>query len=298
MSAKEIVASLRALAADPANRSQIVRENSCLPGLVVFLQDKDSDVVFTAIEVVYFLSLHLTNRPLMAAEPGMVKAVKRLMVTGSIKEKKIAIAAYTNLQAHATTAKASASNSSEPVTYTEENSQPEAQAEPTQAPPKSTNKQFSSAAQPRPLQARPGLFGESVRSKSAHTFTVYVSGMSTEETRDQVEKVLIKVKGVVSFFFDLGEQKVVVRSMTGVDDIIERIATNGFKASTTKKDVGQAIEINKENEPAYLDESKQENAAGGSWFGGFGTMTLFGAEKEKPQVAAGGPGLLSKLKFW
>jgi copper chaperone CopZ len=247
----------------------------------------------------------------MAAEPGMLKAVKRLMVTGSIKEKKIAIAAYTNLQAHAAKEKPAASEQGQEITYTEEQQQ---QQEQQQQPQPTTTKSVTAASSSTPastgtgrtLQARAGLsmFGDSVRSKSAHTFTVYVSGLSTEETRDQVEKVLIKVKGVISFFFDLCEQKVVIRSMATVDDIITRITDNGFKASTSKKDIGATTpETNKENEPAYLDESKPEGANGSSWFGGFGTMTLFGESAEdrkakQAQASGAGSGWFSKLKIW
>jgi armadillo repeat-containing protein 1 len=67
MSAKAIVTKLRTLAADPANRPYIVKgDQGCLPGLVVFLEDTDQDVVFLALEVIYFLSLETTNRELMA----------------------------------------------------------------------------------------------------------------------------------------------------------------------------------------------------------------------------------------
>jgi copper chaperone CopZ len=243
----------------------------------------------------------------MAAEPGMLKAVKRLMVTGSIKEKKVAIAAYTNLQAHAAkeTKTAPAPTPTQDTTHDETIAASSTTTKSVFGP--AGNASTASSSNTRPLQARAGLSmfgGDSVRSKSAHTFTVYVSGMSTEETRDQVEKVLIKVKGVISFFFDLCEQKVVIRSMLAVDDIITRIVDNGFKASTSKKDIGTATpETNKENnEPAYLDESKIEGANGSSWFGGFGTITLFGAEtaedRKAKQAAQNGNGWFSKLKIW
>lgn len=296
MNAKEIVGTLRTLASDPNNRAHIVRDQGCLPGLVIFLTDKDSEVVFTALEVVYFLSLHAGNRPQMASEPGLLKNVKKLMVTGSLKEKKVAIQAYTNLQAHA-------AKEPKPEQNAEATTHTDVPAAENQAEAKSHAKPTTAlAGHKHPMQAKTGLsmYGDSVRTRAANTFTLYIGGMNTESARSQIESILLKSKGVISFFFDLCEQKVVIRATMTADDVIERISSGGWKASTNKKDIGASTgEINKENEPEYLDESAGGN--NGSWFG-FGAITLFGQEtpdkarleKQNQQ----GNGWLSKLKLW
>lgn len=51
MSAKEIVTTLRSVAADPAHRGKLIKEQNCLSSLVKFLQHEDPDVYFTALEV-------------------------------------------------------------------------------------------------------------------------------------------------------------------------------------------------------------------------------------------------------
>lgn len=51
MSAKDIVTSLRKIAADPEHRGMLVNEENCLPSLVQFLLGEDSEVSFIALEV-------------------------------------------------------------------------------------------------------------------------------------------------------------------------------------------------------------------------------------------------------
>lgn len=51
MSAKEIVAKLRAMAADPSHRTQLVKEPGTIPTLIMSLSDSDTDISFTALEV-------------------------------------------------------------------------------------------------------------------------------------------------------------------------------------------------------------------------------------------------------
>ena len=51
MSAKEIVAKLRAMAADPSHRTQLVKEPGTIPTLIRSLSETDTDISFTALEV-------------------------------------------------------------------------------------------------------------------------------------------------------------------------------------------------------------------------------------------------------
>lgn len=228
----------------------------------------------------------------MASEPGLLKNVKKLMVTGSLKEKKVAIQAYTNLQAHAAKEKETPAPSSVAPEVDQENVAPD------------NTRPAKSGVGHSKLQGKTGAsYGDSVRTRAANTFTIYVSGLSTEEARSQIESVLLKIKGVISFFFDLCEQKVVIRSTVATDDVIDRIAANGWKASTNKKDVASTTgDMSKDSEPSYLDES-QGNGASGNWFG-FGAITLFGAETAEDRKSrldkqnAGQNGWLSKLKLW
>ena len=51
MDALQVVRQLRDLAADPQNRTTIVRDQGCLPGLVMFLDNRNPEVIATALEV-------------------------------------------------------------------------------------------------------------------------------------------------------------------------------------------------------------------------------------------------------
>ena len=49
--ALSVVAQLRDLASEPQNREAIVQDQGCLPGLVLFLDVQDEDVLFAALQV-------------------------------------------------------------------------------------------------------------------------------------------------------------------------------------------------------------------------------------------------------
>lgn len=59
MSAKDIVTSLRKIAADPEHRGRLVNEENCLPSLVQFLVGEDAEVAFISLEVtIFFINLY------------------------------------------------------------------------------------------------------------------------------------------------------------------------------------------------------------------------------------------------
>lgn len=51
MDALAVVTQLRDLASEPQNREAIVQDQGCLPGLVLFLDHKDSNVVLATLQV-------------------------------------------------------------------------------------------------------------------------------------------------------------------------------------------------------------------------------------------------------
>lgn len=51
MDALSVVTQLRDLASEPQNREAIVQDQGCLPGLVLFLDHKDSNVLFATLQV-------------------------------------------------------------------------------------------------------------------------------------------------------------------------------------------------------------------------------------------------------
>jgi armadillo repeat-containing protein 1 len=51
MDAKLIVSKLRALASDPENRETIVKDQGCLPGLILFLDHDDAEGIYLSIHL-------------------------------------------------------------------------------------------------------------------------------------------------------------------------------------------------------------------------------------------------------
>lgn len=51
MDALSVVTQLRDLASEPQNREIIVKDQGCLPGLVLFLDHQSQDVLFATLQV-------------------------------------------------------------------------------------------------------------------------------------------------------------------------------------------------------------------------------------------------------
>lgn len=293
MSAKELVAKLRAMAADPSHRTNLLKEAQTLPTLLVSLSDTDTDISFTALEVVYFLSLNVDNRPIMAQETALLKALKQFMITGTLKQKKVAIAAYTNLQAYANSLPAS--SSSEPVEK-ENNSNAEESSS-------TGGKPAAASGAPKATSASEGT--------TINTYTVFVAGLTTDVAKREIEQALLKIKGVISIYCDTVEYKAVIRATIPAKDIIDKLAAEGKTASLRKKDViSEDAASAAAEDSGYLDEvdssatAQQKNE--GSWFG-FGSLVTFGSEtpedrkarleREKKQQQGGWFGKIGKALY-
>lgn len=95
--AHEVVAQLLQLSKDPDNRPFIVTNEGCLPGLVMFLDNEDKEIVKMAVEVCFFafffglysriiqtihnLSLYEPNKDIMIKEAGLLANLRKLNAT-------------------------------------------------------------------------------------------------------------------------------------------------------------------------------------------------------------------------
>lgn len=201
----------------------------------------------------------------MAQENDLLRTLKKFMMTGKLKEKKVAIAAYTNLQAYASTL---------PYGNPQDTTQSQINDNTVSNTTKTTTSNDSSSLG-KPLQASSLMFSE----KSSHAYTIFVSGLVNESTKKEVEAVLLKIKGVISIYCDLLEQKVVVRATIPSDEVIKTLKDNGKTASLKKKDIIT-------DDSGYLDE-QEEGTQSKSWFG-FGGMTKYGDDKKKKDEDGGG----------
>lgn len=208
----------------------------------------------------------------MAQEAALLKALKQFMMTGTLKQKKVAIAAYTNLQAYA---------NSLPTSVESTEKENASNQESTSSSSKTAGKSSTEAA-PRATT----LLSEGT---TINTYTVFVSGLNSESAKREIEQALLRIKGVISIYCDTVEYKAVIRATIPVQDIIDRLHLDGKTASLRKKDI-VTEETAPGEEGGYLDEadpsSGQQPAGGaqGSWFG-FGSLVTFGSETPEDRKA-------------
>lgn len=206
----------------------------------------------------------------MAQEAPLLKALKQFMMTGTLKQKKVAIAAYTNLQAYANSLPTS-------IDSTDKENAGNQQEETSSSANKAAG---ANAAAPRATT----LMNEGA---TIYTYTVFVSGLTSDQAKREVEQALLKIKGVISIYCDIVEYKAVIRATIPVQDIIDRLHIDGKTASLRKKDIIPEDAAGEES--GYLDESDTTSPTaapgqGSSWFG-FGSLVTFGSETPEDRKA-------------
>ncbi|XP_051517288.1 armadillo repeat-containing protein 1-like [Myxocyprinus asiaticus] len=175
MDALSVVTQLRDLASEPQNREAIVQDQGCLPGLVLFLDHKDSKVLFATLQTLRYLAESPQNINTMKNELGMMVSLESLMkrsamttdITDLAKEVYDVLSAQTPRQACQT---------------------PEQQ--------RRTNK--------------PQFFINSTN-KKAKSVTLHIQGLDGADQRGVCEEALLKVKGVISFTFQMAMKRCTVR---------------------------------------------------------------------------------------
>ncbi|XP_056453530.1 armadillo repeat-containing protein 1-like isoform X2 [Gadus chalcogrammus] len=73
-----VVNQLRDLAADPMNRRAIVQDQGCLPGLILFLDHPNPQVVYSALLALRYLAECRANREKMEGELGMMLSLQNV----------------------------------------------------------------------------------------------------------------------------------------------------------------------------------------------------------------------------
>lgn len=170
-----VVNQLRDLAADPLNRRAIVEDQGCLPGLILFLDHPNPQVVYSALLAVRYLAECRANREKMKSELGMMLSLQNVMQKGTSpgETKLLASEIYEILQ--------SAGKEAE-------------QAE-------------ASAASCR----RKAQFFLGSNNKRAKTVVLHIDGLDDSSRRGLCEEALLKIRGVISFTFQMAVKRCVVR---------------------------------------------------------------------------------------
>eukprot|EP01095_Lingulamoeba_sp_RSL-Kostka_P010186 TRINITY_DN3623_c0_g1_i1.p1 TRINITY_DN3623_c0_g1~~TRINITY_DN3623_c0_g1_i1.p1 ORF type:complete len:313 (+),score=101.82 TRINITY_DN3623_c0_g1_i1:64-1002(+) len=302
--ALELVEQLRDLAKVQANREFIVKDHGCLPGLVSNLKNDNKQVVYTALEALYYLSKEEANKKAMSEELELMTSICKLMKHKEEKINKIALSTYINIQSYSKQNIFSVFNPNLCLFKNQNNNKTQQQT--TMINDENShqinNQNNNNSSIKTPLREQnvniqtPNSSNNNSSTKrnkyssgpikrfaTASNITIYISELKNEEIRKRIESILLRIKGVISFLIDLSKAKVVVRSFISPDKIVAVLDRKGFQASLHKF----SEEEDKENtdEPDYLDESDDEEEdrtalvstkepaeekEEPSWFGGWG----------------------------
>ncbi|KAB5546100.1 hypothetical protein PHYPO_G00068260 [Pangasianodon hypophthalmus] len=175
MDAMSVVTQLRDLASEPQNREAIAKDEGCLPGLVLFLDHKDPQVVFAALQTLRYLAESSENICSMRNELGMLVSLEILMEKSGLSTDitELAKEVYEVLSA--------------PVRM-------ETPRTPVQ-----------------PMRRNKPQFFINSSNKKAKTVTLHIQGLDGTDQRGVCEEALLKVKGVISFTFQMAVKRCTVR---------------------------------------------------------------------------------------
>ncbi|KAG7271090.1 hypothetical protein CRUP_022641 [Coryphaenoides rupestris] len=176
MDALAVVNQLRDLAADPLNRRVIVEDHGCLPGLILFLDHTNPQVVYSALLAVRYLA--------EGTSPGETKL--------------LASEVYEILQAAGK----------------EEAEQAEAAAVSCR---------------------RKAQFFLGSTNKRAKTVVLHIDGLDDSARRGMCEEALLKIRGVISFTFQMAVKRCVVRIRSDLKAEALGTAINSTKVLTAQQ---------------------------------------------------------------
>lgn len=178
MDALVVVNHLYSLAEVEGNRESIVKDQGCLPGLVLFLDNPDNAAVLLVLKTLQLLAEHAPNRKVMFNEIGMIPSLRKIMndederYKDEAEIKKLASSLYNKLQP--------------PIARV-------------------SRQRIHTVA---PTQQK---FFVGATNKKAKLITLQIKGLQDDTTRKKCEENLLAIKGVVSFTFNMAKQRCMVR---------------------------------------------------------------------------------------
>ncbi|XP_071347841.1 armadillo repeat-containing protein 1-like [Trachinotus anak] len=170
-----VVNQLRDLAADPMNRRAIVQDQGCLPGLILFLDHPNPQVVYSALLAIRYLAECRANREKLKGELGMMLSLQNVVQKSTTpgETKLLASEIYELLQA-------SSGADSEP-------------------------------AEEAVSSRRKAQFFLGSSNKRAKTVVLHIDGLDDSSRRSLCEEALLKIRGVISFTFQMPVKRCIVR---------------------------------------------------------------------------------------
>ncbi|XP_037541333.1 armadillo repeat containing 1, like [Nematolebias whitei] len=209
MDALSVVCQLRDLASEPQNRQVIVEDQGCLPGLVLFLDHKNPEVLFSTLQTLRYLAELPRNIPIMKNELGMMVSLENLFGRDgqSVDITALAKEVYDIL---------SAPNNPAPRT-------------------------------PERQRRKKSQFFINSSNKKAKSVTLHIHGLDSTNQRSLCEEALLKVKGVISFTFQMASKRCTVRIRSDLPT-----ESLGTAIAATKVLSAQQVVKNEAGEEVYI----------------------------------------------
>ncbi|XP_078712164.1 armadillo repeat-containing protein 1-like [Lampetra fluviatilis] len=253
----EVAARLRELASDPRLRAAVAREHGgCLPGLVMLLDQPGPEVVTTALQALRYLAECVDSRGRMMSELGLMVSLQHIADRTDFppETRSLATEIYDLLSRWD-----GAEEEPPPTSPPPPVGRGGGGAAVVRAPP--PRGRWGSARRRRrgprgAARARPFLGSTN---KRARTVTLHIEGLTDVERRARCEEVLLTVRGVISFTFQMHAQRCIVRMRADLKP--ECLAT---AIATTQLMAAQQVVKNEAGEEILAPLSSGPSAGGGS----------------------------------
>ncbi|GAB5584004.1 armadillo repeat-containing protein 1 [Prionailurus iriomotensis] len=240
--ALSVVNQLRDLAADPLNRRAIVQDQGCLPGLILFMDHPNPPVVHSALLALRYLAECRANREKMKGELGMMLSLQNVIQKGIVIEvenlcgknylKRSTTPGETKLLASEIYDILQSSSMADGDSYNEMNS-----------------------------RRRKAQFFLGTTNKRAKTVVLHIDGLDDTSRRNLCEEALLKIKGVISFTFQMAVQRCVVRIRSDLkaEALASAIAsTKVMKAQqVVKSESGEEMLVPFQDTPVEVEQNTE-----------------------------------------
>ncbi|XP_036418322.1 armadillo repeat-containing protein 1-like [Colossoma macropomum] len=176
-----VVNQLRELAADPLNRRAIAEDQGCLPGLILFLDNSNPQVVYTALQALRYLAECRANREKMRGEFGMLLSLQNVVEkTATLGETRLLASEVYELLRNVGA----------------DGGEEERDGE--------KDEEMASCR-------RKAQFFLGSSNKRAKTVILHIDGLDDSERRSLCEDALLRIRGVISFTFQMAVKRCIVR---------------------------------------------------------------------------------------
>ncbi|KAI4806733.1 hypothetical protein KUCAC02_017544 [Chaenocephalus aceratus] len=251
LDALTVVNQLRDLAADPLNRRAIVEDQGCLPGLILFLDHPNPQVVYSALLAVRYLAECRANREKMKGELGMMLSLQNVM------QKQVPFRTVRSSHWNLILATSYLSN--------------KIRIEACSVNAASVLGRSTSPGETKLLASEIYEILQLAATRGPRRWVLHIDGLDDSSRRSLCEDALLKIRGVISFTFQMAVKRCVVRIRSDLKAEALGTAINSTKVMTAqqvvrtengaerilafREDSEEAVEVN-EDIPEYLPEEE------------------------------------------